>query len=390
MENEDYKNSILIAEELVKEVCEKKNSQSLLFKEWKVKNPELYEQMSAQKEWVDKITFYNQVDITTARQNIRNRLFLNNRRTLFVRIGSIAALVIVLLAIGAFMFLRGETQLKEEGVPLWAKTIPGNERATIITSDNQAVQLNNPVLVVQKNQIINGKGDGSIQIAIRNEQKTQLNKLDVPPGGEHSLTLADGSLVKVNSATELWFPTDFGKKTRQVQLQGEAYFQVEQDQEHPFIVNLTHDIKIRVTGTTFNVNAYKEEDEINVALVEGSVDILRGTELLTSLIPGQIFSYHKESSQYKVNQTGDVTHMTDWTSDIFVFRDEPIARIMRKLSRWYNVDINVHNEIKDVRYTGILNRKQPLNETLDALRMTGELDFEIQRDKKVNIIDTGK
>ena len=82
--------------------------------------------------------------------------------------------------------------------------------------------------------------------------------------------------------------------------------------------------------------------------------------------------------------------MTDWTSDIFVFRDEPIARIMRKLSRWYNVDINVHNEIKDVRYTGILNRKQPLNETLDALRMTGELDFEIQRDKKVNIIDTGK
>lgn len=390
MENEDYKNSILIAEELVKEVCEKKNSQSLLFKEWKVKNPELYEQMSAQKEWVDKITFYNQVDITTARQNIRNRLFLNNRRTLFVRIGSIAALVIVLLVIGAFMFLRGETQLKEEGVPLWAKTIPGNERATIITSDNQAVQLNNPVLVVQKNQIINGKGDGSIQIAIRNEQKTQLNKLDVPPGGEHSLTLADGSLVKVNSATELWFPTDFGKKTRQVQLQGEAYFQVEQDQYHPFIVNLTHDIKIRVTGTAFNVNAYKEEDEINVALVEGSVDILRGTELLTSLIPGQIFSYHKESSQYKVNQTGDVTHMTDWTSDIFVFRDEPIARIMRKLSRWYNVDINVHNEIKDVRYTGILNRKQPLNETLDALRMTGELDFEIQRDKKVNIIDTGK
>ena len=250
--------------------------------------------------------------------------------------------------------------------------------------------MNNPVLVVQKNQIINGKGDGSIQIAIRNEQKTQLNKLDVPPGGEHSLTFADGSLVKVNSATELWFPTDFGKNTRQVQLQGEAYFQVEQDQDHPFIVNLTHDIKIRVTGTAFNVNAYKEEDEINVALVEGSVDILRGTELLTSLIPGQIFSYHKESSQYKVNQTGDVTHMTDWTSDIFVFRDEPIARIMRKLSRWYNVDINVHNEIKDVRYTGILNRKQPLNETLDALRMTGELDFEIQRDKKVNIIDTGK
>lgn len=343
----------------------------------------MYKQISAQDEWAEKIAFYESVDVETAHRNMHKRIFSDRRRNLFIRIGGIAAMFAILLTIGSLMFLNDKSQLKED-IPVWAMTIPGNEKSMIVTSDNQSVRLDNPMLVVQKGQIINGQGDGKIQITIKNKQKTELNKLDVPAGGEHSLTLADGSLVKVNSATELWFPTDFGQKTRQVQLQGEAYFQVKQDPNHPFIVNLPHNLKVKVTGTSFNINAYKEEQAINIALVEGSVDIMKDSEVLTSLTSGQLFTYQKETQEYEVTQT-DVSNQTDWTSDIFIFRDESIDNIMRKLSRWYNVEINVNHEIKDIRYTGILSRKQPLNETLEALRMTNELDFNIQENKTVEI-----
>lgn len=146
---------------------------------------------------------------------------------------------------------------------------------------------------------------------------------------------------------------------------------------------------MRVTGTIFNINAYKEEKTISIALVEGKIDILKKSKKLVSLAPGEIFTFQKDNLQYNVNQT-DLTHITDWTSDIFIFRDEPIENIMRKLSRWYNVEINVHNEIKDIRYTGVLSRKQPLNETLEAIRMTNEVNIEIQKNKIVNIADKNK
>ena len=95
-------------------------------------------------------------------------------------------------------------------------------------------------------------------------------------------------------------------------------------------------------------------------------------------------SLKKEEQQYEVSET-ELTTVTDWTNETFIFRDETIENIMRKLSRWYNVDIEVSDNIKEMHYTGILSRKQPLTETLEALRMTNELDFNFPKEKKVEI-----
>jgi ferric-dicitrate binding protein FerR (iron transport regulator) len=245
-------------------------------------------------------------------------------------------------------------------------------------------------LIVKNNQLIDGEGDGKLHIALKEkEEGPSLNKLDVPAGGEHELTLADGSSIKVNSATEFWFPTNFGKETRHVRMQGEAYFQVEANQEHPFIVHLTDEIKVKVTGTTFNINSYKEESHISIALEKGSIDILQADQLLASITPGQLFTYQKETGEYQISSS-DISHITDWTSDTFIFRDESIETIMRKLSRWYNVEISLDKEIKDIRYTGILSRKQPLHETLEALRLTNELDFDIKESNKVTVTEIKK
>ncbi len=202
-------------------------------------------------------------------------------------------------------------------------------------------------------------------------------------GAEQVLTLEDGTIVQINAASELLFPTHFTKQARQIQLAGEAYLKVKADKENPFIVHLGI-LDVQVTGTAFNVKAYEEENEISIALVEGIISVYKEKQLLAELLPGQLFTFRKDEQEYTVTDT-DLSTVTDWTEDQFIFYNETIENIMHKISRWYNVNISVDEKIKNARYTGILSRKQPLVKILDALRMTDELEFDIQADKKIDV-----
>ena len=155
------------------------------------------------------------------------------------------------------------------------------------------------------------------------------------------------------------------------------------DKENPFIVHLGI-LDVQVTGTAFNVKAYEEENEISIALVEGIISVYKEKQLLAELLPGQLFTFRKDEQEYTVTDT-DLSTVTDWTEDQFIFYNETIENIMHKISRWYNVNISVDEKIKNARYTGILSRKQPLVKILDALRMTDELEFDIQADKKIDV-----
>ena len=155
------------------------------------------------------------------------------------------------------------------------------------------------------------------------------------------------------------------------------------DKDNPFIVHLGT-LDVQVTGTAFNVKAYEEENEISIALVEGIISVYKEKQLLAELLPGQLFTFRKDEQEYTVTDT-DLSTVTDWTEDQFIFYNETIENIMHKISRWYNVNISVDEKIKNVRYTGILSRKQPLVKILDALRMTDELEFDIQADKKIDV-----
>lgn len=392
MEKDFASESIRIAQELAKDLfnkVEENNEISSSLKDWKKNHLNLYEELRQGTQLSQQFSLYDQADAETAYKEIEDRIFFKKRRNFIIRIGSIAASIIVLLCIGTFVALQEQQDSNTESIQ-WTHIMPGKEKATITTSDNQTILLDAERLIVKNNQLIDGEGDGKLHIALKEkEEGPSLNKLDVPAGGEHELTLADGSSIKVNSATEFWFPTNFGKETRHVRMQGEAYFQVEANQEHPFIVHLTDEIKVKVTGTTFNINSYKEESHISIALEKGSIDILQADQLLASITPGQLFTYQKETGEYQISSS-DISHITDWTSDTFIFRDESIETIMRKLSRWYNVEISLDKEIKDIRYTGILSRKQPLHETLEALRLTNELDFDIKESNKVTVSEIKK
>lgn len=379
MDANKLKESIRIAGEIAQEICTKETSTSPFVNKWKEDSSELYKDLRQQKNLAEEIRFRNSIELEKPMRNIHQRICPSTPRKWSVRTLSIAASLLLILGIVAILLW----QKAEKEAIQWASAMPGKENPSITTDDNRTVKLEQSYLSVVSNQLIARTNDGKKKISIQLKQGPEFNRLIVPAGAEQQLTLADGTIVQINAASELLFPAHFEGPSRQVLLKGEACFNVKKDKEKPFIVRLGT-LQVKVVGTLFNAKAYEEENEISIALLEGRVDIYKDGNRIAELLPQQLFTFRKDDSQYEVEET-DLSAITDWTNGEFIFYDESIENIMQKLSRWYNVNITVDEKIKDTRYTGRLSRKQPLVNTLDALRLTNELEFDIQPDKKLEI-----
>lgn len=382
MTEDKIKESIQIAEELAGEICTGKTSTSPLAEEWKKESPVLYEELRKQEQLPEEIAFHDSINIDEALQQVNKHIILPPRKLNIRVISSIAASFLLIVSTATLWLW---TENKKEVIPEWATTAPVTSNTSIIAQNNELVELAESNLTVQGNHLIGSTLDGKRNVAIELKPDNQFNKLSVPAGGEYRLTLEDGTTVQVNAASELLFPTHFKKHTRQVELKGEAYFKVKHNPERPFYV-LLGTLNVEVTGTTFNIKAYEEEGNICVALIEGSVNVREGQKILATLSPGELFTYHKAAREYNTAQA-NISAITSWTEDKFVFHNETIGTIMNELSRWYNVEISVSEDIRDIRYNGILSRKQPLTEILNILHLTNELDFKIYQDRKIDAIE---
>ena len=168
--------------------------------------------------------------------------------------------------------------------------------------------------------------------------------LNTPPGSKLRSQLPDGTVVWLNSASTIKYPQNYTKRNRQVILTGEAYFEVSSDKLHPFFVK-TKDLLIEVTGTKFNVNEYDDENISTVVLEKGivSVKILNPSSTQQyQLVPGDKL----ESTRNKGLLTDhgiDVQKYVSWINGKLIFRDDPLGEVLKKLSRWYNVEIVVND-----------------------------------------------
>jgi transmembrane sensor len=185
--------------------------------------------------------------------------------------------------------------------------------------------------------------------------------------------LPDGSKVWLNSASTLRFPALFSGNTREVELNGEAYFDVAKNPNKPFKV-ITKDQIVEVLGTQFNINSYSDEETFKTTLIEGSVKIIYKDRVVL-LSPGQQFQPSMKSS--KVIEA-DTEEVTAWKNGYFLFKDEDIQSIMRKVSRWYNVDVNYSGNIPDVGFGGNISRSKDINEVLNVLQLTNAVHFKVE------------
>lgn len=259
--------------------------------------------------------------------------------------------------------------------------VPGSNKAVLILDDGSEHDLtsgNNSIITTDGTEIKNS--GNKLEYMTRNGISAEIkyNTLKIPRGGEYFLIMADSTKVWLNSETTLRFPVQFAADVRKVELIGEAYFEVTKKNDVPFIVSSGNQ-QIRVLGTQFNISSYPENPVIFTTLVEGSVEVsLDGIpEEKISLKPSEQ-SYIVKTENHIQKRNVDVNQYIAWKDGRFVFRDQMLSDIMETLSKWYDVQVTFSDEeLKNLRFTGNLERHANFSDILGKIERTNEVTFEI-------------
>ena len=206
------------------------------------------------------------------------------------------------------------------------------------------------------------------------EAETQI---EVPLGQMSNVILPDGTTVLLNSGTKLVYSGRFNSGERTVSLEGEAFFDVSKDQAHPFVIK-TKMLDFKVYGTSFNIQAYPEDKQINTTLVEGSLGIINksGREL-TRLVPGENANYRDDNQKLLVGKV-NLDMYTSWKDGLVTFRNEKLKDVARKIERWYNVEIVIKNaRLGEEIYMGTILRNKPVDQILEVFALTSSLKYRI-------------
>lgn len=190
--------------------------------------------------------------------------------------------------------------------------------------------------------------------------------------------LPDHSVVWLNSGSTLRFPTAFKGDVREVELQGEGYFEVQSDKNHPFYVNTPSGIRVFVYGTRFNVSAYDNEDYIETVLESGHVSIFMPTYGTSeALKPGECLLFDKKALQF-VKSEADVPEKTAWKDGKLIFRNTSLDEMLKRLSRHFNVDIDFNNKSGKHYTFRATFRNESLFQILDYLSKSVSLKWEVE------------
>lgn len=201
--------------------------------------------------------------------------------------------------------------------------------------------------------------------------------VEAPLGSKTKLTLPDGSTVWLNAGSKMIYSQGFGVSDRRLAFQGEGYFEVEKNDEMPFLVQ-THDVNVTVVGTKFNFRNYPEDEEAVVELLEGKVALENQLkeEAVRYLSPNEKMVLHKATGEMDIT-SAKVKEVTLWTENILLFDEDLLPDIVRELERSYHVQIEIENEdLKQTRFYGQFNQlEQNIYDVLDMLSETGKLKY---------------
>ncbi len=256
---------------------------------------------------------------------------------------------------------------------------PGSDKAILITSTGATIDLTDEsgILKIDGTDSIKLEGNNINYLSSKvSSTALSYNTLKIPRGGKFSLILSDGTKVWLNSETELKYPVAFGGDIREVELIGEAYFEVRENLR-PFVMK-SNNYKIVVLGTIFNISAYEDDDEIKTTLVKGSVRIdINGSGISQMLVPNDHSSFNKKSGQIIKRQV-DIDKYVGWKDGLLVFDEAMLADILTTLSRWYDVTVYYENNARrTLRYPGEIKRYEEFREILRLIEKTQTVKFEI-------------
>jgi len=226
------------------------------------------------------------------------------------------------------------------------------------------------------------------------QQKEYFNEIIVPIGEKSQVILSDGTHVWINSGSRFKYPVNFGQASREVSLEGEAFFDVKKHGRSVFSVN-TRDARIEVLGTAFDVKAYPEDLKTQTTVVRGLVKVKSLDNEIEPVVirPDQMAVLHNirgtEVHQLKavtksVVQKVNSNIITSWKDQMLVFADETFGDIAVKMERWYNMKILIgDNDLKMERYTGKFVHNETVYEVLEAIKLTTPIQYTVQNEEIV-------
>ena len=285
------------------------------------------------------------------------------------------AIIMIPLLGGIYWLQKEKNSMKPQLVAMESKIVPGEYKATLTTSGGETIVLlpsKQEDIHVQENiTVTNGQTGIVYQNTAKAASVLQYNTLKTPRGGEYTITLSDGSRVYLNASSELKYPVLFDEKKREVRLSGEAYFEVAKDSERPFYV-VTNTVRIKVYGTSFNVNTYSTQGT-QAVLVSGKVGIRGvGADKEYIMNPSELAEFDNDGT-FKRIRAVNTSAYTAWRDGRLVFEDESLEEILNRLSRWYNVDVFYGSEVvKNYHFTGYMEKYEDVDTILKAIsKMVG-------------------
>lgn len=334
-----------------------------------------YQYAMNKTDWYTDLQTLETIDVNKAVDSVLERILRTESKKMKPRYwwryaGVAAAVLLVLLSV---LWKYRETAVE---------IVPGGNKAILKLADGTSLQLSEGQheLVISDELLY---GDGSGLEGVTKEQRADaMMEIVTPKGGEYTVILADKTKIILNAASKLRFPKVFSMRERLVELEGEAYFEVNKtltpaQQPQPFLVK-TKQQTVQVLGTQFNISAYAEDKSTYTTLVEGKVAVSaehRGAKV-QQLIPGQQ-AINNGTGAIEVKAV-DVFNYTSWTKNQFVFASEPLGAAMQKLARWYDMEYVFEKEsLKNERIEGILPRYASLEELLELMKESLNLRFRV-------------
>jgi len=304
------------------------------------------------------------------------------------RVGIAAAVLLAVAGISLLLIPQRKPAQGGADVVQASPVKPAGDKAVLTLANGQQIvleQANSGAIAEQNGIQVMKLGNGQLAYnqagQARSATAPMYNTLTTPRGGQYKVILPDGSRVWLNSASSLTYPTVFNGK-RLVKLSGEAYFEVAANAREPFTVQVNK-TEVDVLGTEFNVYAYTDEPAVTTTLVQGSVRVTHGmpagskTELLT---PGE---QAVGAETYLVTRKANMRQVLSWKNGLFIFEDRKLAEVLREISRWYDIDIDMQAPADDTRYGGVINRNSPLPKVLALLEQNGIRHFKVEGRKVV-------
>ena len=294
-----------------------------------------------------------------------------------------AASVILTVGLGSYFFLFYKKNIPVEAVqtvvPIDVKP-PNTNKAVITLADGSLLYLDSAgkgQLAMQGNMKLLKLSNGQIAYKTADGKTTpepQYNTLSNPRGSNViNMQLADGSHVWLNAGSSIRYPVAFTGNEQKISITGEAYFEVAHNPAMPFKV-INNKMEVTVLGTHFNVNAYEDEANIKVTLLEGAVKI-KNSGAVKFLHPGQ---QARIANEILITDNIDIEEVMAWKNGKFVFGEKAdIETVMRQVARWYNVDVEYRGKITS-HFGGTISRQVSISEIINVLEATGHVKCNIE------------